>query len=188
MARDVFLFVKIMRSTYGFHRSIVQTLELQSWSQILVHRVCLNFLCKQFLPYCLKVCFFHLLYLKTELNWTLWDQISHWYSIKRLHRVYFSPFCYCIFASLHHPCFGQIERLWDPSKWLPAREAPVSTLWICIFYPPTIFQISEIPIYMLMSTMERCHIHLIQSVFQNNTVFCFEIRKQFGKQRDQGIS
>ena len=83
----------------------------------------------------------------------------------------------CIFASLHHPCFGQIERLWDPSKWLPTREAPVSTLWICIFYPPTIFQISEIPIYMLMSTMERCHIHWIQSVFQNNTVFCFEIRK-----------
>ena len=83
----------------------------------------------------------------------------------------------CIFASLHHPCFGQIERLWDPSKWLPTREAPVSTLWICIFYPPTIFQISEIPIYMLMSMMERCHIHWIQSVFQNNTVICFEIRK-----------
>ena len=117
---------------------IVQTLELQSWSQILVHRVCLNFLCKQFLPYCLKVCFFPLLYLKTELNCTLWGQISHWYLIKRLHRAsLFTILLNFISASLHHPCFGQIERLWDPSKWLPTREAPVSTLWICIFYQPT---------------------------------------------------
>ena len=38
---------------------IVQTLELQSWSQILVHRVCLNFLCKQFLPHCLKASFIY---------------------------------------------------------------------------------------------------------------------------------